>query len=405
MNSTTAILPHLTRFYRKHLLDDVIGFWADRTEDVEHGGFLVPHDRLGHCTGTDKNIWCQGRQTYTFAELYQKIDRNPRWLELAKVGRDFLVRHAYIGEGRWRYLLNRQGKPINETPSFFTDSSVLMGLCAYAVASGVQDDAALIAETYTRLEQAFEDPNFNEFHHFNLDPKLFWMSPRMMLIGLAPLVRPIIGEDRLRPLLDRCLDDVLNTFANEEHRVVFEVLHRDGSVMHALPGRMLNPGHALEVSWFCMEEGIARNDQTIIDKSARMCDWMFRKGYDEQHGGLLAFVDAFGHQPPGTETVTPWGERWDDKVWWVHSEAMYALLLTAVTRDDAVAFERFLELHDYCQRYFADHAFGEWYEYLNRCGTPRSPNKGTWIKCAFHLPRNLIRIVHLLENQAGESMP
>lgn len=400
MNIESRILPHLARFYRKHLLEDVIGFWADRTLDAAHGGYLVPHDRWGNLAGTDKNIWCHGRQTYMFAQLYHCIDPDPRWLELARAGRDFLTQHAYLGQGRWCYLLNRRGEMLNATPSFFTDASVLMGLCAYAIATGSHEDRDLIDQTWQRMEASFEIPHFNEFHHFDLDPAYDWMTPRMMVIGVAPLVRPLLGEDRVQPLVDRCLETVLNRFANEEHEALFEVLHRDGSVMRDLPGRRLNPGHALEVCWFCMEEGLYRGDEAVIQKSARICDWMYRRGYDAEHGGILAFVDAFESRPPGPETVAPWGERWDDKVWWVHSESLYALLLTALVRDDATAFERFLELHDYCQRYFADHTFGEWHEYLYRHGTPRSSAKGSWIKCAFHLPRNLMRITYALEHHA-----
>jgi N-acylglucosamine 2-epimerase len=220
----------------------------------------------------------------------------------------------------------------------------------------------------------------------------------MVLVSLGPILRPVLGEARVKPLIDRALKDILEVFAKDDQKVVYEVLDAKGNPMPGRPGQIVNPGHAIEATWFCMEEGLHRKDKAIVNRAATICDWMYDKGHDREYGGLFGFCSPDGNQPPGAEQIAPWGERWDDKVWWVHSEALYATLLSAITRDDANAFSRFLELHHYTQRWFVDPEFGEWYEYLHRHGTPRSPLKGSWIKCAFHVPRNLIRVVHLLEN-------
>ena len=64
-------------------------------------------------------------------------------------------------------------------------------------------------------------------------------------------------------------------------------------------------------------------------------------------------------------------------------------------------FERFLELHDWVRKHFIDDQYGEWYAYLHRDGSPRIPDKGNWIKSAFHIPRNLMKIMLLLERHIG----
>ena len=40
---------------------------------------------------------------------------------------------------------------------------------------------------------------------------------------------------------------------------------------------------------------------------------------------------------------------------------------------------------------------GEWYCYLDRQGRPTVPDKGTWVKSAFHLPRALMKLILLFE--------
>ena len=141
-------IAELAKFYRKHLLEDVMAFWEPRTKDTECGGYLTCFDRVGNLTDTDKYIWFQGRQLWMFSALYNHLWKRPLWLELAQHGRDFLVKHAYAGAGRWNYHLDQQGRAKKGTISIYTDLFMLAGLCEYALASGNDADLPIIRETY-----------------------------------------------------------------------------------------------------------------------------------------------------------------------------------------------------------------------------------------------------------------
>ena len=390
----------LAGFYRRHLLDDVMAFWDVRTEDPTHGGYLTMFDWTGQSHGTDKNMWCQGRQLYTFAALYNQLDRNDRWLALARTGRDFVVAHGYRGDGSWHYLLTRSGEVINDAPSLFTDTFVLMGLCEYAVATGVYADAELIDATFTRIAQHVHEPGFDDYHHFDLDGRHLWHAPSMVVLGMAAVARPILGDGRLRPLVDRCLELILHVLAKDEHQALFEVVDADGSVLKTDRGLTTNPGHALESMWFCMEEGLSRGDQAIIQRAAEICRWSYQLGCDSKFGGLLAFTDPSGNAPPGMAQPNQFGEAWSDKIWWVHSEALYALLLAAILTDADTMLDSFFATHEYCRRYFSSAESGLWPCYLNRDGTPQRGDKGTQIRSAFHVPRSLLKVIRLLEREA-----
>lgn len=391
----------LAAYYRRHLLEDVMGFWEPRTADEEFGGYLVPHDRHGVRVGTDKNMWCQSRQTWMFAALHNQLGASVpgnRWLELAKLGRDFMVEHGHAGGGRWHYLLDRQGRVLNPAGSLFTDLNCLMALCEYATASGSDADRELIETTFETAKRNLADRSFTEYHHFALDPRYIWHGPSMLIVGLAPVLRPVLGEQRTAEFITPHLDRVLHTFTKDEHQALFEVLDADGNVMDSELGQRLNPGHALESAWFCMEEALYRNDDKAAQRAAQIVDWSYRLGHDAEHGGILGFVDPKGQRPRGPEMIAAWGERWNEKIWWVQAETLYALALTAHTTDDETARDRFLDLHDYCRQFMADPEHGEWYAYLHRHGTPKEADKGNWIKCGFHLPRALMRLVTLFEN-------
>ena len=85
-------------------------------------------------------------------------------------------------------------------------------------------------------------------------------------------------------------------------------------------GRLLNPGHAIEGAWFILNEARHRgNDPALIELGCNMLDWMWARGWDEEHGGIFYFRDVH---------CKPVQEYWHDmKFWWPHNETILATLL------------------------------------------------------------------------------
>ena len=188
-------------------------------------------------------------------------------------------------------------------------------------------------------------------------------------------------------------------FAKDDYQILFEAVGRDGSFRDDQVGRTVNPGHSLESMWFCMEEALRLGDRKIIDRCGQIIDWTWDKGFDQEYGGILNIIDYTGDKPLAYENQEGFGELWDDKVWWVHSETLYTLLLAAFELNSETLFDRFISMHEWCLKYFMSDEYGEWYAYLNRDGSPRVPDKGNWIKSAFHVPRNIMQIMLLLESK------
>ena len=122
---------------------------------------------------------------------------------------------------------------------------------------------------------------------------------------------------------------------------------------------------------------------------------MYEAGYDKQDGGIVAFLDASGAEPHQMDWHKETNMLWHDKVWWVHSEALYTLGLAAVETGCDIWWQRFLNLHDWCQRHFFDPEYGEWYPELYRDGSVKCSDKGTVWKAAYHLPRALLMLTRL----------
>ena len=393
----------LAAFYRKNLLD-VMAVWEARTADCEHGGYLTCFDDNARLVDADKYIWMQGRQLWMFSALYNRVERRQGWLELARHGRDFIVAHAYAGHGRWHYQLDQTGRVVRKgTISIYSDHFVLAGLCEYALASGSDADADLIRETYDAIERHVHDPDFRDIFHGTWSPRYKRHGIHMISVNVAQVASQVLGTARTQPLIDHCLHEILYVFAKDEQHLLFESLGWDGAVIDESEGRLVNPGHALESIWFCLEVGRERNDPSLIRRAVEIADWTYQAGYDTEYGGLFAYLDASGCEPEQTDWHREAGMAWDDKVWWVHSEALYTSVLCAVLQDNSAWFGRFLDLHGWCQEHFVNRAHGEWYSELLRDGRPKTQTNSAIWKSAFHLPRALMMIALLLESAQVEA--
>jgi N-acylglucosamine 2-epimerase len=389
-------------YYRRHLLAEIMPFWEARTRDEVYGGYLTCFDRQGELTGTDKYACCQGQQVWMFSALYNKIELRHSWLDLARHGREFLVERAHAGNGRWYYLLDRQGNVVVPELSLLTDGFALLALCEYALASGSDEDLGLIRLALESYERNFLNPEFDQYHPLVLNPRYLHLGPHMLTINVTAVAAQVLGRERVRRLADFCLERVLHVFARNEYQVLFDTVGRDGGLIDTPEGRTTNLGHALGSMWLCLCEARQRGDQSSVDRFVQICEWMLGKGSDHERGGILAFVDPEGEEPCVPQVLRGFGETWDTKIWWVHAESLYTLALAAYLGQGDDLWQAFHNLHDYCHRYFYDAGCGEWYTYLYGDGTVKVGDKGSMFKSAFHIPRALMRLALLFEEAAAE---
>lgn len=373
---------NLREFYLDQLLRDCLPFWFPRTLDSEHGGFLHCFDADGSLVDDDKSVWAQGRMSWMLLTLYLDHEARPEWLAWAESGLDFLTRHGSDPtDGRMYFHLSRDGRPIRKRRYAYSESFAAIAWAAHAAATS----SARSAERARAAFDRFTDWNFTPGRippKFESTRPLIGLAPRMITLVTAQELELRLGRDPLvSGWIDRCLEEIETYFVKPELEVVMEQVAPDGSISDHFDGRTLNPGHAIEGAWFILEEARRRGDSRLLRLGCDMLDWMWRRGWDEEHGGLFYFRDLHGK---------PAGEYWHDmKFWWPHDEALIATLLAHRLTGEA----RYLEMHETCRewsfRHFADPVHGEWFGYLHRDGSPSSRLKGSLWKSFFHHPRAL----------------
>jgi len=387
---TSAQQQALADEYRDRLLNDTLPFWFPRCVDETHGGYFSFFDRGGSLIDTDKSVWAQGRMAWLLATLHATVEPRPEWLSWARHGIDFLKTHCVDADGQLYFQVDREGRPLRKRRYAYSEAFMAMALAAYARAAA-DDDAAREARQM-----------FAAFRHLTTAPGLLpaktdpstrpakSLGIPMITMGVAQTLRESLGDDgELRALIDTCIEEIRSDFVHPELECVLETVAPDGSFLDHVDGRLLNPGHAIEAAWFILEESRARGgDADLTALGLQILDWMWARGWDTEHGGLLSFVDVRG---------LPVQEYWHDmKFWWPHNEAIIATLSAWLLTGDALYARMHDQVHAWAHDHFADAVHGEWYGYLHRDGSVASGLKGGLWKSAFHLPRMQLTCWQLL---------
>ncbi|MCH5373180.1 MAG: AGE family epimerase/isomerase, partial [Planctomycetes bacterium] len=130
----------LISVYRDGLLRDTLPFWLNHALDGQYGGYLSALDRQGNVLDTDKSIWIQGRFAWLLSTLYVQLERRAEWLQAARSGIEFLLKHGFDSDGRMFFQVTRDGRPLRKRRYVFSEMFTVMALAAYARAA---DDPSL----------------------------------------------------------------------------------------------------------------------------------------------------------------------------------------------------------------------------------------------------------------------
>ncbi|XP_062456771.1 N-acylglucosamine 2-epimerase [Rhea pennata] len=438
-------------------LDATIAFWERHSHDPQHGGFFSCLSRDGTVYDETKYVWLQGRQVWVYSRLYRKMPRfrRPEILEAARAGGEFLLRCARLepGSPRAAFALSRDGRPARVQRTVFSEVFCALGLdelgraaeepryrvsrtpgprrggCVCVAGGGRIHPPPFRGRSRgiwclpfprrcwtpgpppppppTPLRQAAAREWMAAVARWAREapeelgrPRLAGAPPHealavpMMVLGLAEQLRDGPADGDLDELAAWGARRLLAHLQRGDS-VVLENVSPDGKELPGSMGRLMNPGHAIEAGWFLLRFAQRRGDEALAARAiAAFVEAPLRRGWDPQHGGLFAFLDADGHCPTQLE--------WSMKLWWPHAEAMVALLAAYAHDRRPEHLEDFQRVADYAFSKFRDAEHGEWFGYLSREGNVALTIKGGPFKGCFHVARALLMCEEMLEELLRE---
>lgn len=375
--------------YRSELLENILPFWLANSRDKANGGFYTCLLRDGKVYDTDKFMWLQGREVWCFSYMYNHVEKKQVWLDMAIHGADFMAKHGRDASGNWYFSLTAEGVPLLQPHNIFSDCFATMAFASLDKANPSEQYKKIALDTFDNIikRQHNWKGTYNKAYPGTRDLKNFALP--MILCNLSLELEHLLGSGRVDEFLPTVIHEVMEVFYQPEFGLILENVFLDGSFCDSFEGRLLNPGHAIEAMWFIMDLGKRIGDEALINKACNIMLDTLEHGWDKEFGGIFYFLDVKGYPPQQLE--------WDQKLWWVHVEALVALAKGYMLTGNERCRDWFEKLHDYTWKHFKDPEFGEWYGYLNRRGEVLLPAKGGKWKGCFHVPRALYQVWKTLE--------
>jgi len=428
-------LRELAGFYDDHLFRVLLPFWMREGIDREHGAFFTCFTNAGdRLVSKNKYIWSQGRFLWMLGRFAWGFAgrMGPKLtaevLEAARAGARFLTQHALLPNGNCAWVLDECGSPIltdrkgNRVEpkqgerldlGVSADHFLVYGMAEYARAA---DDRAAYRWALALFDSIIERERTGEARSFPHDrPKGFQAHGAPMgMLELAQELADVAvffrdpAAFRLAETARSSMHETLDVYVRPKERTLLEYVRMDGTpAWDEMLGSCCNPGHSLEDAWFIMHFAARVGDRAAIQAAADVVRWMTDRYWDAPFGGLPQFQHAQGGEPRGSvppgnaadHMVVELRENWSNKLWWVHSEALYALILSFEHTRDQWFLDTYWKYHEYVFTTFPqpDPAIGEWIQIRDRAGRPEDKVVALPVKDPYHITRAFMHLLKSLQ--------
>jgi N-acylglucosamine 2-epimerase len=378
--------------YRSELLDRTIPFWLKYGLDWKNGGICTCISDQGEVLSDDKYMWSQLRAIWTFAALYNRIEPRAEWLAVAEQIFSFVKKYGRDEKGNWLFLVSKEGKPLQGATSIYTDGFAIYGFTEFARATGSQEAITLALETYANVQGKLSRPGSYPTAPLPIPAGAKAHGISMIFSLVFHALGCYLNDPEIINAGLEHANQVMTVYLHPEHKRLYEFAALDNSRLELPPGRVVNPGHAIESMWFMIHIYEQSHDAAHIRQAIDAIKWHIELGWDEEFGGIVLARDAAG---------SPWEKFPDAKIWWPHTEALYALLLAYSLSKEDWCLEWFQRMHDYAFAHFPVPQYGEWTQNLDRRGNKMNATVALPVKDPFHLSRALINSIDVLERLAN----
>lgn len=397
----------------------ILPFWAERSPDRGHGGFLTNFDGHGRLVDGrhDKYLNTQARLVWSFTELATVTEDPDRYIELAREGVGFLVERFFDAEfGGWYWKVARDGSVLDDAKLTYGQSFALYALACHARHTGDQGSADLALATFDALEAHVRDedsggwwenmardwrragPGSAAGDRKSLDIHMHLLEAFAELVRLTGEREHVAALREVRELIttvmvDRSTGAGGNQFSGSWEPLLPIVIDKTWiaerpAAEHppAATEQVTSYGHNLELAWLLADADVTLGEAGASDGTiAPLADHALRWGYDREHGGV--FREGPYDAPPTDR----------DKEFWQNSEALVGWLEGFRVTGDVRYLDAFERTWDFAKQHFVHPEFGEWRVRVSAEGTPLVDDLGNDWKVCYHTGRACLEAARRLE--------
>lgn len=346
-------------------LDEYKEFQHKYVVDKEYGGYCVQTGWDGPPTSYGKRAWYEGRGTWSFSFLHNKVDPDPRHLEAARRSVEFILKHNPKEDVFFPASYTREGKPGNREINLYGDIFVANGLAEFSKAPGNEKYWDIAKDIVMKCVRLYDKPGYNA-SELTPDGSRF-VGHWFILIRIATQMLESRDDPDILEIADRCIDSQMTYHYNPDYGLYNERINHDFTRPDNELAQHAGLGHASEVLWMSMSEAVRRKDKTLFDEIAKRFRRNLEVAWDDVYGGVFINLNHVDEN------------RWDSvgKAGWGQMEDLIGLMMIIEHTGAEWAKEWFDKLYTWTMAHFPlkPHGLPLWQDYTGRKAIfNKSPN-------------------------------
>lgn len=204
------INPNLKELYLNELKNEVLPFWMKHSLDHSVGGYYTCLGRHGEVYDTDKFIWLQARQVWLFAYMYEHLEANDTYIEIAELGASFLAKYGHSDTYDWFFSLTREGNPLVQPYNIFSNTFATLAFGQLGKVTKNNDYLDLSLKTYKRIQERMNNPKgiYNKLYPNTRDLKNFALP--MIMCNLTHELSFILPTNNAQSFTDELIKSIFS---------------------------------------------------------------------------------------------------------------------------------------------------------------------------------------------------
>ena len=365
--------------YKEALLNKFIPNLGKFVVDHELGGFMCSVDILTRkLVNTTKRAWFEGRGIWMYSFLYNNLDKNPDYLEIARKSKDFILKRLPADGSYYISSFTKEGQPIGDTEGdIYGNLFVAEGLAEYAKATAEPKYMDQAIEIVLKAVQRYDRPEFTYIYKAEnrvSGPRI--LGHWMILLSVCTQILRQRSDKEIRALADRCVDAIMNHHLNKDYRLLNEALAHD---MSPLPDPVASQygdmGHGCETLAFVMNYAVLIKDADLFKRASKEVKRHVDSSWDDVYGG---YYHELTHVDKNIWTL--------NKLRWVHEEILIGAMILIEHTGDEWAINCYAKTEEYIRKNYVRPE----YAFVIDSGD-RKMQKHTQVRAEhYHYPRQLM---------------
>ncbi|UJF32724.1 AGE family epimerase/isomerase [Paenibacillus hexagrammi] len=379
----------------------ILAFWANHTQDLEHGGFIGAIDSdMTVQSKSPKGLVLNSRILWTFSKGYRLL-KNDEYLQIAGRAYEYLSKHFYDSTyGGYYWSVDYQGQPLETRKHIYGQAFTLYALSEYHMACGSAEALERAQKLYAEMEAyCYDSVNKGYFEAFSRNWSLPVAEERLniytqddaksmnshlhIMEAYTNLLRawdfPHL-RNKLKELIEVTIDHIV-----DRPKGAFALYFDE---KWQVKSDEISYGHDIEGSWLLDEAAHVLGDEGLISRVKQIALEMAEAVYE--HG--LDTDGALWNEANGEGEIID-----SDKDWWPQAEAVVGFINAYTSSGDEKFVHAAVKAWEFIENTLIDKEHGEWFGKVSKDGIPYADYQKTnaW-KCPYHNGRACFEIIERL---------